>query len=51
MLEVKDLKKNFGKTKVIKGISFDVQKGEVVVSNDRDDSSNNYSKNNSKKSY
>lgn len=31
MLEVKDLKKNFGKTKVIKGISFDVQKGEVVA--------------------
>lgn len=31
MLEVKDLKKNFGKTEVIKGISFDVQKGEVVA--------------------
>lgn len=31
MLEVKDLKKNFGKTKVIKGISFHVQKGEVVA--------------------
>lgn len=31
MLEVKDLKKNFGKTKVIKGISFDVQKGEVIA--------------------
>lgn len=31
MLEVKDLKKNFGKIKVIKGISFDVQKGEVVA--------------------
>lgn len=31
MLEVKDLKKNFVKTKVIKGISFDVQKGEVVA--------------------
>lgn len=31
MLEVKDLKKNFGKTEVIKGISFDIQKGEVVA--------------------
>lgn len=31
MLEVKDLKKNFDKTEVIKGISFDVQKGEVVA--------------------
>lgn len=31
MLEVKDVKKNFGKTEVIKGISFDVQKGEVVA--------------------
>lgn len=31
MLEVKDLKKNFGKTEVIKEISFDVQKGEVVA--------------------
>ena len=31
MLEVKDIKKNFGKTEVIKGISFDVQKGEVVA--------------------
>lgn len=31
MLEVKDLKKNFGKTEVLKGISFDVQKGEVVA--------------------
>ena len=31
MLEVKDLKKNFVKTEVLKGISFDVQKGEVVA--------------------
>jgi len=31
LLEVKNLKKNFGKTKVLKGISFDLNKGQVLV--------------------
>lgn len=30
MLEVKNLKKSFGKTEVLKGISFKVEKGEVI---------------------
>lgn len=30
ILEVKDLKKNFGKTEVLKGISFSLEKGEVL---------------------
>lgn len=30
ILEVKDLKKSFGKTKVLKGVSFSLEKGEVV---------------------
>lgn len=29
-LEVKDLRKSFGDTKVLKGISFELEKGEVV---------------------
>ena len=31
MIQVKDLKKNFGSVEVLKGISFDVEKGEVFV--------------------
>ena len=31
ILEVKGLKKNFGGTEVLKGIDFDLQKGEVLV--------------------
>ena len=31
MLEVKDLTKSFGSLKVLKGISFKVDKGEVLV--------------------
>ena len=31
LLEVKDLKKNFGKTEVLKGISFQLNKGEVLA--------------------
>ena len=31
LLEVKDIKKNFGKTEVLKGISFELQKGEVLA--------------------
>mgnify|MGYP003304127997 CR=1 FL=1 len=30
ILEVKDLKKNFGKTQVLKGVSFEVEEGEVL---------------------
>ena len=30
ILEVKDIKKNFGKTEVLKGISFELQEGEVI---------------------
>lgn len=30
MLEVKNLKKNFGKLSVLKGITFDVKKGEII---------------------
>ena len=30
-LEVKDLKKNFGKTQVLKGISFTLEKGQVLA--------------------
>ena len=29
-LEVKDIYKNFGDTKVLKGVSFEMEKGEVV---------------------
>ena len=29
-LEVKDIKKNFGKTEVLKGVSFDLQEGQVL---------------------
>ncbi|MBQ8835968.1 MAG: amino acid ABC transporter ATP-binding protein [Clostridia bacterium] len=31
MLEVKDIKKNFGKTEVLKGVSFSLDKGEVLA--------------------
>ena len=31
ILEVKNLKKNFGKTDVLKGINFSVEKGEVLA--------------------
>ena len=31
VLEVKNIKKNFGKTEVLKGISFSLEKGEVDV--------------------
>ncbi len=31
VLEVKDLKKNFGKTEVLKGIDFSLEKGEVLA--------------------
>ena len=30
MLEVKNIKKSFGKLNVLKGISFNVEKGEVI---------------------
>ena len=30
LLEVKEIKKSFGRTKVLKGINFDLQKGEVL---------------------
>ena len=30
LLEVKGIKKSFGRTKVLKGIDFDLQKGEVL---------------------
>ena len=30
VLEVKNIKKNFGKTEVLKGISFSLDKGEVL---------------------
>ena len=30
VLEVKDLKKSFGKTEVLKGVSFDLDEGEVL---------------------
>ena len=30
MLEVKNLKKSFGNKKVLKGISFNVSKGDVI---------------------
>ena len=31
ILEVKDIKKNFGKSEVLKGISFELEKGEVLT--------------------
>ena len=31
LLEVKDLKKSFGKTEVLKGISFSLEKGQVLA--------------------
>ena len=31
VLEIKDLKKSFGKNEVLKGISFTVEKGEAVA--------------------
>ncbi len=31
MIQVKDLKKSFGSVEVLKGVSFDVEKGEVFV--------------------
>ena len=31
LLEVKDIKKNFGKTEVLKGVSFSLDKGEVLA--------------------
>ena len=31
VLEVKNIKKNFGKTKVLKGISFSLEKGQVLA--------------------
>ena len=31
ILEVQDIKKNFGKNEVLKGISFDLEKGEVLT--------------------
>ena len=30
LLEVKNIKKNFGKTEVLKGISFSLSEGEVI---------------------
>lgn len=31
VLEVKNLKKNFGKTEVLKGVGFSLEKGEVLA--------------------
>ena len=31
LLEVKDLKKSFGKTEVLKGITFSLEKGQVLA--------------------
>ena len=31
LLEVKNIKKNFGKTQVLKGISFSLEKGQVLA--------------------
>ena len=31
LLEVKDIKKSFGKTEVLKGISFELDRGEVLA--------------------
>ena len=31
ILEVKNIKKNFGKTEVLKGVSFSMEKGDVVA--------------------
>ena len=31
LLEVNNLKKNFGKTEVLKGVSFSLEKGEVLA--------------------
>ena len=31
LLEIKDIKKNFGKTKVLKGVSFSLEKGQVLA--------------------
>lgn len=31
VLEVKDMKKNFGKASVLKGVSFSLEKGEVLA--------------------
>ena len=30
LLEVRNIKKSFGKTKVLKGIDFELEKGEVL---------------------
>ena len=30
LLEVRNIKKNFGKTEVLKGIDFDIEKGDVI---------------------
>ena len=30
LLEVKDIKKNFGKTEVLRGVSFSLERGEVL---------------------
>ena len=31
LLEVKNIKKNFGKTEVLKGVSFSLEKGQVLA--------------------
>ena len=31
VLQIKDIHKDFGKTKVLKGISFSLEKGEVLA--------------------